>query len=94
MTSTDVPFGMWCWPGGRAAAGVQAGPTGEPLLAVFLDPVNLVVSVPPFPDGPVQAARFLRELGRAADRMAELLQPAAHRSVGAHRLDDVGGDRS
>ena len=95
MTSPELPFSMWCWPGRRAAAGVQAGPSGEPLLAVFLDPVNLLVSVPPFPDGPVEMARFLRELARAANRMAGELQPVAspHRSGGAHRLaSDVGPD--
>jgi hypothetical protein len=74
---------------------VQAGPSGEPLLAVFLDPVNLVVSTPPFPDGPVEMARFLRELARAADRMASELEPVlpTRRSGGAHRLaSDVGAD--
>jgi hypothetical protein len=64
-------------------------------LAVFLDPVNLVVSTPPFPDGPVEMVRFLRELARAADRMAGELEPVAvpRRSGGAHRLAaDVGSD--
>ncbi len=87
MTSTEVPVSMWCWPGPRAAAGVQAGPAGEHLLAVFLDPMNIVLTVPPFPTGPAGMARFLRELARAAFSMAAELDPPA-RAGGAHRAVD------
>lgn len=78
---------MWCWPGPRAAAGVQEGPTGTPVLAVFLDPVSLVLTEPPVPGGAAEMARFLRELSRAAARMATELDPApdTRRSTGAHR---------
>jgi hypothetical protein len=87
VTSAELPVGMWCWPGPRAAAGVQEGPAGDPLLAVFLDPVNLVLTVPPFPDGPVMMAGFLRELARAAVRLAQDLQPEPEgRRSGAHRV--------
>ena len=84
MTSTEVPVSMWCWPGPRAAAGVQTGPAGEHMLAVFLDPVNIVLTVPPFPTGPLEMARFLREMARAASRMAAELDPP-DRVGGAHR---------
>jgi hypothetical protein len=91
MTSAELPVGMWCWPGPRAAAGVQEDSAGDPLLAVFLDPVNLVVTVPPFAEGPAMMAGFLRELARAAARLAEELEPEGRRS-GAHRaLGDAHG---
>jgi hypothetical protein len=88
MTSPDLPFGIWCWPGRQAGVGVQQLPSGEPVLGVFLDPVNLVLSVPPFPDGPVRTAQFLRELARAASRMATELESASgvRQSGGAHRV--------
>lgn len=87
MTSTEIPVGIWCWPGPHAVAGVQQGLAGLPVLAMFLDPVNLVLTSPPFPNGPVVMARFLRELARAASRMAIELDPAGgpFRDGGAHR---------
>lgn len=89
MTSVDVPVSMWCWPGPRSAAGMQEGPAGEPVLAVFLDPVNLVLTVPPFPTGATVTARFLRELARAAARMADELDPTSVRLGGAHRAAEA-----
>lgn len=86
MTSVEMPVGMWCWPGPRAAAGVQEAPDGEYVLAVFLDPVNLVLTVPPFPNGSIVMAAFMRELARAAGRMADTIDPPPHRSGGAHRV--------
>lgn len=87
MTSTEVPVSMWCWPGPRAAAGVQVGPAGEHVLAVFLDPVNIVLTEPPFPTGAAEMARFLRELARAASRMAAELDSTG-RVGGAHRAPE------
>lgn len=89
MTSAEVPVSMWCWPGPRAAAGVQVAQAGDPVLAVFIDPVSLVVAVPPFPDGRVFMARFLRELARAATQMAADVDPSSgRRPGGAHRAAD------
>jgi hypothetical protein len=95
MTSTEVPISMWCWPGRRAAADVRTTPSGEYLLSVFLDPMNLVVSVPPFPRASIPTARFLRDLATAAMRMAseiDPLGPALGQSGGAHRADERYGD--
>jgi hypothetical protein len=66
---------------------VYAGQDGEPLLAMFVDPMNMVLTVPPFPEGPASCVRFLRELARAATEMADEIRPAeqANRSGGAHR---------
>jgi hypothetical protein len=92
MTSTEVPVSMWCWPGPRAAAGAQTTPGGEYLLSVFLDPMNLVLTVPPFPRASAPTARFLRELAKAALRMAgeiDPLGPRVPRPGGAHRADEL-----
>lgn len=86
MTSPDVPFGIWCWAGPRAAAGVHQGQTGEEMLGIFLDPVNIVLTVSPVPDGKVRTAEFLRELARSASRMAADLDPIDRSTGGAHRL--------
>lgn len=94
MTSPDLPVSMWCWPGRQAASGVQAGRPGEFALAVFLDPVNLVLTVPPFPNGHIVMARFLRELARAAFQMASEIDPLGSsgiRPTGAHRASDSTG---
>lgn len=85
MTSPDVPFGIWCWAGPRAAVGVQSGPGGDDVLGIFLDPVNIVLTVSPFPDGRTRTARFLRDLARSALRMATDLDPVNRSTGGAHR---------
>jgi hypothetical protein len=72
---------------------VQTTVGGEYLLAVFLDPMNLVVTVPPFPRASASTARFLRELARAALRMAGEIDPfsaSPGRPAGAHRADETG----
>lgn len=94
MTSPELPVSMWCWPGRRAASGVQAGPPGEFVLAMFLDPVNLVLTVPPFPNGHIVMAQFLRQLARAAFQMAseiDPLGPSGGRPTGAHRASESTG---
>lgn len=88
MTSTEIPVSMWCWPGPRAAASAQQGPTGQQLLTVFLDPVNLVLTVPPFPSGPLVMAAFLRELARAAGHLAGELEAVSVDRPGAHRASE------
>lgn len=95
MTNTDVPISMWCWPGPRAAAGVQTTPSGEYLLSLLLDPMNLVVTVPPFPRASVSTARFLRELARSALRVAGEIDPLGPRldqPGGAHRAQERPSD--
>ena len=63
-------FDEWLWPGPNAGAGVRKLRPGEKALVLFLDPVSVVVAMPPFPGGEVALARFCRVLARAARRLA------------------------
>lgn len=78
---------MTCAPGREAAAAMVAG-SSSPSLVVFLDPVNLTIQVPPFPNGPEVLARFCRELAREAARFADLLEGR----TGRHALAEGAGD--
>jgi hypothetical protein len=42
----------------------------EKALVLFLDPISLVVAMPPFPDGELALAQFCRLLARAARQLA------------------------
>jgi hypothetical protein len=97
MTSPELPFSMWGWPGPNASAGIQDAGNGDGVLSIFLDPINLVVSVPPFPGGQLVAARLYRQLARACTRLAAELDPAGEvlRPVGgAHARRDEPADES
>jgi hypothetical protein len=83
MTTPVIPVRMWCWPGPRATARVHHTESGEYALTAFLDPINVVLTVPPFVNGDVVTARFLRELAGAAFEMAAAIDPV-------HRADDTG----
>lgn len=94
MASTDLPFCIWAWPGPNSAASVLVSEAGKRVLSVFLDPVSLVITPAPFPDGPVVAARFYRQVARVCAQLSAELDPtgAPFRHPGAHRA--VPGDRS
>lgn len=68
---------------------VQVAP-GIHALILYLDPVNVAVQVPPFPEGPTVVARFCRQLAREATRFADLLDPGApgwpSENTGRHTL--------
>jgi hypothetical protein len=96
MTTAEMPVSMWCWPGRRAGAEVHTTNNGEYLLSVFLDLMNLVLTVPPFPRAAIPTAQFLRELAKAALRMAGEIDPpgpTVNRSGGAHRAQEPRQDR-
>jgi hypothetical protein len=88
MTTPSIPVRVWCWPGPRATAGVHQTASDEYALVAFLDPMNVVLTVPPFPNGDVVTARFLRELAGAAFEMAAAIDPA-HRADGQGRTGVV-----
>jgi hypothetical protein len=65
---------------------VEATP-GHPALSIYLDPLEWLVHVPPFPDGDRYMVRFLRQLARVAGDMADELDPDADEAGQArHRL--------
>lgn len=66
-------FNVTCSPGKNAAAGMVMITPELPSLVMYLDPVNLAIQLPPFPDGVQVLTRFCRELSREAARLADLL---------------------
>jgi hypothetical protein len=87
VTSPGLPFRIWAWPGPNATAGIQEADTGHRVLSVFLDPVSLVITPAPFPDGPLATARFYRQVARACAQLSAELDPTGvpFRHPGAHR---------
>jgi hypothetical protein len=99
MSSTDLPFCVWAWPGPNASAGILVSDAGDRVLSIFLDPVSLVITPAPFPDGPLLTARFYRQVARACAQLSAELDPtgAPFRHPGAHRAapdDRVGRGES
>ncbi|MGH3803250.1 MAG: hypothetical protein ACRDTD_24585 [Pseudonocardiaceae bacterium] len=60
----------WPWPGPNTGAGARELRPGEKALVLFIDPVSLVVALPPLPGGEVALARFCRLLACAARQLA------------------------
>jgi hypothetical protein len=60
----------WLWPGPNAGAGGRELRPGENALVLFLDPVSLVVAMPPLPSGEAALGRYCRLLARAARQLA------------------------
>jgi len=52
-------------------------------LVIHLNPVNVVITVPPAADGALFMAVFLRELARRATQFADQLDPRAEQSPSA-----------
>jgi hypothetical protein len=71
----EINFSVTCWPGRQAASAMREVLPGQHSLVLFLDPVRLVVSQAPFPDGARELARWCRELSREAARLATLIDP-------------------
>lgn len=89
MTSGSPFFGVSCWPGARAGVSVVEAAPGRLALSVHLDPINVVVSIPPFLGGDRFMVRFLRELAGSAERLADDLEGGRSAVVGpAHALRD------
>jgi hypothetical protein len=94
MTSSpDSPFAMWAWPGPNASASIQIADTGQRVLSIFFDPVSLVLSPAPFPNGPFLTARFYRQLARTCAQLSAELDPTGEpiRGTGAHRAEPGSG---
>ena len=97
VVAESPSFTIWTWPGPQATAGIEILDTGQRVLSVFFDPVTLVVTLPPFPDGAVVTARFLRSIARACAQLSAEYDPTGAPlgrpgpRPGAHRAER--GDR-
>lgn len=68
-------FNVVCSPGKEAAVAFTRAAEQLPVLVIYLDPVNLAVQLPPFPDGDLLLAKFCRELAREAAKLAAEIDP-------------------
>lgn len=82
-------FNVTCSPGKEAAAGYLRLTEHLPALVIYLDPVNFVIQLPPFPGGDLVLAKFCRELAREAVKLAEALDQETTPSGPRHLLDDA-----
>lgn len=82
-------FSVNCWPGQDAAAGYMRITDNLPALVLYLDPVNVVFQLPPFPGGNLVLARFCRELAREATKLADAVDPLE--GTPARLRSDQGG---
>ncbi|MGH3708184.1 MAG: hypothetical protein ACRDRU_01370 [Pseudonocardiaceae bacterium] len=69
--------GAWLWPGPSAGTGTHELRSGEKTLVLFLDPISLVVAMPPFPGGEAALAQYCRILARTARKLAAASHPRA-----------------
>jgi len=88
MTGPAPFFGFSCWPGARAGASAVEVAPGRLALSVYLDPMDVVLHVPPFPGGEAYLARFLRELARSATGLADQLAAVGEGESPRHRRDE------
>jgi hypothetical protein len=68
-------FNVTCTPGRDSAAAYMRLTAELPALVIYLDPVNIAIQLPPFPDGGLVLAKFCRELAREASRLADAVDP-------------------
>ena len=68
-------FTMTCTPGQQSAVVFTRDTPHVPALVLHLDPVDLAIQLPPFPDGGRVLARFCRELAREAAKLATEVDP-------------------
>nr|WP_042195460.1 hypothetical protein [Kibdelosporangium sp. MJ126-NF4]CEL22024.1 hypothetical protein [Kibdelosporangium sp. MJ126-NF4]CTQ92804.1 hypothetical protein [Kibdelosporangium sp. MJ126-NF4] len=66
-------FNVTCSPGKDATAGLVMVTPELPTLILYLDPVNLAIQLPAFPNGAQVLTRFCRELSREAARVADAI---------------------
>lgn len=85
MTGPNPFFGLSCWPGARAGVTAVEVVPGRVALSVYLDPMSLVLNVPPYPGGDRFMAGFMRDLARTADDMADQLDTPTANPVGESR---------
>jgi hypothetical protein len=84
IDAAQVPFDAWRWLGPQTGADRCGLRANEKALVLFLEPVSLVVAVPPLPGGDAALARFCRALGRAARELAAADLDPARTSPSVH----------
>jgi hypothetical protein len=89
MSDYSTTYQVACAPGPNAAAAMTRGPSGMPVLVVYLDPVNMTIQAEPSTEGTRGLAAFCRELAEEATRLADTLDPQARRP--RHSLAAEGG---
>lgn len=82
-------FNATCTPGQDAGAAMIRVTPEVPALAIYLDPVNIAIQLPPFPGGSDVLMRFCRELSREAAKLADHLGDQEGRHVLAEEAPDV-----
>jgi hypothetical protein len=90
-----MTFNVTCSPGLGAAAGFMRVTEHLPALVLCLDPVNMAIQLPPFPDGERVLARFCRELAREATKLADAVDPVPEppETSPRHLRQEDGGTR-
>jgi hypothetical protein len=78
-------FNVTCTPGKEAAVAFMRVTEHLPALVLYLDPVNLAIQLPPFPDGDLLLAKFCRELAREAAKLAAEIDPDNQAAVDGPR---------
>ena len=73
-------FNVTCTPGQDAAAAFMRLTAEIPALVIYLDPVNVAIQLPAFPNGDKVLAKFCRELSREAAKLAASIDPAGEQS--------------
>jgi hypothetical protein len=75
MSDYNLAYQVACSPGPNAAAAVTRGPSGAPVLVLYLDPVNMTLHSEPSLAGTRDLASFCRELSNEAAKLAAIIDP-------------------
>lgn len=96
MSDYNNAYQVACVPGRKAAAAVTTGPHGDPVLVVYLDPVNMTIHSEPSLAGARELGAFFRELAREAAKFAAEIDPPQEAVAEGprHRLQDRPADWS
>jgi len=84
-------FNVTCTPGRDAAAGFIQVTSELPALVLYLDPVNMAIQLPTFPDGVHVFAKFCRELSREAAKLADTIDPPGNNDAATLTTSNDGG---
>lgn len=90
MSDYSTAYQVACVPGPKSAAAVTRGPGGNPVLVIYLDPVNMSIHSAPSLVGARELAVFFRELAREAAKFAVEIDPDSAADGPRHQRH--GGD--